>query len=84
MRYEKPWPHLDCPEVMDALKVAHHELTCVNHLMAYDDAGDPNAEQPWRIDVSAALKRLEAVLPAPPWDVPGGGVACVSFGEREP
>lgn len=77
MRYEKPWPHLDCPEVMDALKAAHHALTTLSGLYAFD--GADLARESFQIDESATLRLLEAVLPPPPWDVPGGGATCVEF-----
>lgn len=68
------------PEALDALKVAHHELTTLHGLFAYDVP--PGPSESFRINVSAALRLLEGVLPKPPYDLPGGGVACVSFGEK--
>jgi hypothetical protein len=58
------------PEELDALKVTHYELTTLSGLFAYDVP--PGPSESFQIDVSAALARLEQVLPAPPWEVPDG------------
>jgi hypothetical protein len=59
------------PGEMDALKVAHYALVTLNGLRAYDPPGGP--ADAFTIDVSAALARLAALLPPPPYEVPGCG-----------
>jgi hypothetical protein len=56
-------------EAQDALKAAHYALTTLSGLHAFDGAASGESFQ---IDESATLARLEAVLPPPPWEVPGG------------
>jgi hypothetical protein len=59
----------DPDPVMDALKAAHHALTALSGLWAYDVP--PGPSESFRIDESATLRLLESVLPPAPWDVPG-------------
>ena len=58
------------PSVEDALRAAHHALTTLSGLYAYDVP--PGAEVSWRIDESETLRKLEAVMPPPPAEWKGG------------
>jgi hypothetical protein len=46
-----------------ALEMARHELTTLHGLMATDHIGDV-PEGSWRIDAAAAIRAIDAVLPA--------------------
>jgi hypothetical protein len=48
------------PNYIRALAAAHHALTALHGLQAFDDGGDNPA--PWRIDLTKTLAEIDAAL----------------------